>query len=72
MVLHKHVYGADTIFSTIAGPLANNPLVKWLEVIRRETHYSASEDIRWEYVPVSYLSTDIEPESDFSNYDSSD
>ena len=28
MVLHKNVDGADTIFSTMAGPLANNPYGK--------------------------------------------
>ena len=35
MVIHKHVYGADTIFSTMVGPLENNPLDKWIGVIRR-------------------------------------
>ena len=31
MVLHKHVDGTDTIFSTISGPLVNNILVNGLE-----------------------------------------
>ena len=55
MVIHKHVYGADTIFSIMSGSLRNNPLVKWLGVIRRGTYQVASEDIRWEYDPVSDL-----------------
>ena len=28
MMLHKHVDGTDTIFATMKGPLANNPLGK--------------------------------------------
>ena len=35
IVQHKHVYGADTIFSTMSGPLVNNPLGEWLGVIIR-------------------------------------
>ena len=31
MVIHKHVYGADTIFSTMVGPLANDNLGNGLE-----------------------------------------
>ena len=26
MVIHKHIDGGETIFSTMAGPVANNPL----------------------------------------------
>ena len=55
VVLHKHVDGADTIFSTMAGPLAKNPLEKWLGVIIIGSYQAASEDIRWVYDPVSYL-----------------
>ena len=37
MLLHKHLDGEKTRFSTMEVPLANNPLVKWIEVIRRGT-----------------------------------
>ena len=70
MVLHKYVYGADTIF--FSGPLVNNLLGKWPGVIRRGTYQAASEDSRWEYEPVSDLWTDIEPDSDSINVGSSD
>ena len=33
MVLHKHVDGLDTRFSTMVGLLVINPLGKWLGVI---------------------------------------
>ena len=46
MVLHKHVDGADIRVFTIAGPLAKNPLEKWLGVIRRGNYQAASEDSR--------------------------
>ena len=59
MVLHKHVNGVDTRFSTISGQLAKNMLVEWLGVIRRGTYQAASEDSRWEYEPVYNLWTDI-------------
>ena len=68
MVPHKHVDGADTVFYTIARPLANNPLGKWLGVIRKGTY----QDSRWEYDPVSDLWLDIEPDIDSSNDVSSD
>ena len=67
MVLHKHVDGADIIFSTTAGPLANNNLEKWLGLIRRGTCQAAYEDIRWAYEPVSDLWPDIELDSDSSD-----
>ena len=72
MVLHKHVDGADTIFSTMAGTLANNPLGKWLGVIRRGTYQAEYEDSRWAYEPVSDLWLDIDPGSDSSNDRSGD
>ena len=72
MVLHKHLDGADTIFATMSGPLANNTLEKWIGVIIRGTYQSASEDSMWEYEPVYDLLPDIEPDSDSSNYGSSD
>ena len=72
MVLHKHVDGSDTRFSSMAGPLANNPLGKWLGVIRRGTYQSAPEDSRWEYEPVSDLWPDIEPDSNSRDDGSSD
>ena len=55
MVLHKHVDGEDTIFATMAGPLAKNPLGKWLGVIIIGSYQAASEDIRWVHDPVSDL-----------------
>ena len=72
VVLHNHVDGAETIFVTMVGPLANNPLVKWLGVIRRWTYQAVSEDRRWAYDPVSDLWPDIYPDSDSSNDRSSD
>ena len=53
MVIHNHIDGADTIFSTITVPLANNPLVKWIGVIRRRTYQASYEDSRRAYEPVS-------------------
>ena len=59
MMIHNHVYGADTIFSTISGPLVNNPLVKCLGVIRRVTYQTAAEYSRWSYKPVTSFWTDV-------------
>ena len=59
MVLHNDVDGVDIIFSTMEGPLANNPLGKWLGVIRRRTYQSASEDSKWAYDTVYDLWPDI-------------
>ena len=64
MVPHKHVYGVDTIFATMSGPLANNLLGKWIGLIRRGTYQAAYEYIRWAYEPVSDLWPDIEPDGD--------
>ena len=61
-----------SIFYTMAGPLANNPLEKWLGVIRRGTYQAASEDSRWAYEPLSDIWPDIYPASDSSNDGSSD
>ena len=72
IVLHKHVDGSHTRFTTMAGPLANNPLGKGLGVIRRGTYQAASEDITWEYERVSDLWPDIDPDSDSSADGSSD
>ena len=72
MVLQKYVDGEDTRFSTKAGPLTNNPLVKWLGDIRRGSYQKASEDSRWAYEPVSDLWTEIEPDSDSNDDASSD
>ena len=72
MVIHKHVDGADTRFSTIARPLKKHYLEKWLGVIRRGTHQAAFEDSRWEYEPVSDLWPDIERVSDSIDDGSSD
>ena len=71
VVLHKHVYGAYTIFSTMEGPLANSHLGKWLGVIRRGTYQAASEDSRWVYEPVSDLWPYIDPASNSSDGGSS-
>ena len=46
MVLHKHVYGSDAIFATIPVPLVNNPIVKWIGVIRRGSYQAEIEDSR--------------------------
>ena len=46
VVIHKHVYGMDTIFYTITGPLANNTLGELLVVIKRGTYQAAAEDSR--------------------------
>ena len=62
MVLHKHVNGVDTIFTTMSGTLVNNPLVKWIGVVRRVYYQVSAEYRRWEYVPVSYLWPDIDPD----------
>ena len=72
MVLHNHVNGAETRFSTMAGPLAKNPFEKWLGVIIRGTYQSASKDSRWAYEPLSDLWLDIEPASESSNDGSCD
>ena len=70
MVLNKHLDGADTRFTTISGPLLNNPLEKCLGVIRKGSYQAGYEDIRWEYEPVSNLWPYTEPDSD-SIFDSS-
>ena len=67
MVLHNNVDGADTRFSTMAGPLMKNPLGKWLGVIRRGTYQSEYQDIRWSYKPVSDLWLYVEPDSNSSD-----
>ena len=72
MVLHKHVDGEDTRFSTMAGSFSKNPLGKWFGVIRLGTYKTAYEYIRWEYETVSDLCPDIESDSESSNNDSSD
>ena len=72
MVFHNHIYRADTIFSTMTGPLVNNPLEKWFGAIIRGTYQAASEDIRWEYEPVSGLCPDIDPNGYSSDDGSSD
>ena len=72
MVPHKYVHGTATIFSIVAGLLANNPLEKFLGMVRRENYQAASEDRRWAYEPVSDLWSEIYPRSDSSYYGSSD
>ena len=67
MVLHKHVGGEDNRFSTMSGPLVNNPLVKFIRGIIRGTYQETSEDIRWAYEPVSNFWPDIEPDSESSD-----
>ena len=71
MVIHKHVDGVDTRFSTMSVPSVNNPLVKCLGVIRRGTYQAASEDSWWAYESVSDLWPYIEPYSDSSDGESS-
>ena len=56
----------------MSGPLVNNPLRKWLVVIRRGSYQEADEDIIWAYEPVLDLWTDIYPDSESSVDRSSD
>ena len=72
MLLHKHVDRAYARFSTMIGPLANNPLEIFLGVIRIGTYQAAYEDSRWAYEPLSDLWPDIEPDIDSSDDGSSD
>ena len=72
MIIHKHVSGADTIFFTMPGPLVNNPLGKWLGVIRRGSYQAAAEDSRWVYETVSDFWPNIYPDRNYSVDDSSD
>ena len=67
MVLHKHVYGEESIFVPISVPLVNNPMGKFLGMIRRGTYQSLYEDSGWEHEPVSDLWPDIEPDSEYSS-----
>ena len=67
MVIHKHVDGADTRFFTMVGPLVNDMMRKWLEVIMRGTYQVVDEDIRWAYEKVSNLWIYVELVSDFSD-----
>ena len=46
MMLHKNIYGAGTIFYTMAGPLVKNSIEKWLGVIRIGTYQVVFEDIK--------------------------
>ena len=52
MVLHDHVDGAGNMFNTMPGQQTTETLGKWLVVIIRWTHQSASGDSRWEYDPI--------------------
>ena len=53
MVLHKHVDGVDTIFTTMLLPLVKNPLGGCLRVIRIGSYQSSVEESRWTYETVS-------------------
>ena len=70
MVLHNHLDGEDTIFSTMSVPLVNNPLERWLGVTRRGSHQAEDDESIWAYEPVSHLWRDIEPD-DYSSFDGS-
>ena len=72
MVLHTHIDGTDTIFATMSGSLVNNPMEKWIGVIKRGTYQASSEDRRWAYEPVKDLWPNVEPGSDSSDNVSSD
>ena len=72
MVLHKHLYKADTIFTTISGKLVNNPLVKCPGGFRRWAYQVAFQDIRWEYESVSDLCSDVDTSSNSRDSGSSD
>ena len=73
MVLHKHVYGKDTRFSTISGPLVEQSSEKWPGVIRRGKYQQPAGVLRWAYETVSDLWLDIHPGSEsivyWSNYE---
>ena len=56
----------------MAGPLVNNPLGKWIGVVRGGAYEAASENIMWEYELVNDLWSDIEPDSYYSDDGSSD
>ena len=72
MVIHKHLYGEETIFSTMYGKLVINPLGKWLVLIRRGNYKSAAGYSRWSYEPVSYLWPDADHGSDYSDNETFD
>ena len=40
VVLHKHVDGLDTIFTTILVLFADNPTGKWIGLIKRKAYQS--------------------------------
>ena len=66
MLLHKHVDGADTIFSTMSVLLVKKPLLKWLGVIRRGSYQASAEDSRCSYELESELCPGIYHDSDYS------
>ena len=63
MVLNRHAYGSDTIFTTMSGPLVNSPLGKCLGVIRRVSYQAPSEYSIWVYEPMYDLWLHIDPDS---------
>ena len=72
MVLHKHVYGKDTKFTTMSVPLEKKYLEKWLGVTRRGSYQAAAKESRWACEPASDFWRDIEPVKDSSVNWSSD
>ena len=70
MVIKNHVYGTDTIFVTMLGPLVINTLRKWLRVIRREAYKESARERRWAYEPVSDFWPYVDPVSNSSDDDS--
>ena len=64
MVIHKHVYGSCTRFTTMSGPLVINTLVKLIGVIRICTYQENAGESRWAYEPVLDLWSDSDPGSD--------
>ena len=50
----------------------NNPLGKWIGVIKRGAYQADSEDIRWSYEPVYDLWSDINHDSEYSDDGSTD
>ena len=67
IVIHKHVYGSDTRFSTMKGPLVNNYWENWLGVIKIGAYQTVAEHSRWSYQPVSGLCPDVDSGSDSSD-----
>ena len=75
LVLHKPADGADSRFSTLAGPFSQTPLAKWLGVLRCGAYQQAQGDPEWAFEPLASMwSDELDPDydSDDSDYVPSD